>query len=65
MSANYFWGRGGPLMKNMWGMNFLQRVAAFTLLCASMAFAQSKPNIIVIMGDDVGWENIGGPIIRA
>ena len=24
-----------------------------------------KPNIIVIMGDDVGWENIGGPIIRA
>jgi arylsulfatase len=46
-------------MKNMWGMNFLQRVAAFTLLCASMAFAQSKPNIIVIMGDDIGWFNIG------
>ena len=29
-----------------------------TVLSAS-AQAQTKPNIIVIMGDDVGWENIG------
>jgi arylsulfatase A-like enzyme len=38
----------------------------FTLLCfvVSLVFcgrsgAQSKPNIVVIMGDDVGWLNIG------
>jgi len=47
-------------MKNMWGMNFLKRAAAFVLLCASTAFAQSKqPNIVFIMGDDIGWFNIG------
>jgi Sulfatase len=29
------------------------------LITADPAHAQSKPNIIVIMGDDVGWFNIG------
>jgi arylsulfatase len=29
------------------------------LLAASPAAAQKKPNILVIMGDDVGWFNIG------
>ena len=29
-----------------------------TFLMASMAFAQSKPNILVIWGDDIGWSNV-------
>jgi arylsulfatase len=35
--------------------------ALFTVvgLAAAPAFAQQKPNILVIMGDDVGWFNIG------
>ncbi len=38
--------------------------ATITLLVSSQAFAQTpatptQPNIIVIMGDDVGWSNIG------
>ena len=28
-------------------------------LAAAPASAQKKPNILVIMGDDVGWFNIG------
>jgi arylsulfatase len=32
---------------------------AALLLCASPALAQQRPNILVIMGDDVGWFNIG------
>jgi ABC-type sugar transport system substrate-binding protein len=32
----------------------------FAAMPTGGAFAQDKkPNIIVIMGDDVGWENIG------
>src|SRR5262245_17539231 len=37
-------------------------VVAIALFAASQAFAQApakKPNILVIMGDDVGWFNIG------
>ena len=33
-------------------------VAALSALCPVQA-AEKKPNIIVIMGDDVGWFNIG------
>ena len=33
-------------------------VIAFAF-AATPAFAQQKPNIILIMGDDVGWSNIG------
>ena len=32
------------------------------VLCASLAtgvFAADRPNILVIMGDDIGWFNIG------
>src|SRR5262245_41678726 len=32
---------------------------AAVLLLAGVAAAQQKPNIIMIMGDDVGWFNIG------
>jgi len=35
-------------------------VAAISLLIADPASAQSKkPNIVVIMGDDIGWSNMG------
>ena len=32
---------------------------ATVLLVAGIAAAQQKPNIIMIMGDDIGWFNIG------
>src|SRR5262249_5129083 len=32
---------------------------ATVLLLAGIAAAQQKPNIIMIMGDDIGWFNIG------
>ncbi len=34
-------------------------LSALLLLVAGPAQAQKKPNILVIMGDDVGWYNIG------
>ena len=37
-------------------------LAAATILCGGVASAQApaqKPNIIMIMGDDIGWSNIG------
>ena len=47
-------------------MSYIHRVwlglfALFTVVgvAAVPAFAQQKPNILVIMGDDVGWFNIG------
>src|SRR5574339_562390 len=41
--------------------NGLAWLASLLLACGvvSQAFAQSRPNIVVIMGDDVGWFNIG------
>jgi arylsulfatase len=32
---------------------------ALALICATSALAQQKPNIVFIMGDDVGWYNVG------
>ena len=32
---------------------------AVVVLVATPAAAQPKPNIIMIMGDDIGWFNIG------
>ena len=49
-------------------MHPLQRLAVamlclmFTMLGATPTFAQApakQPNIIMIMGDDIGWANIG------
>jgi arylsulfatase len=37
----------------------LALLAGFAMLAATGASAQQKPNIVVIMGDDVGWFNIG------
>ena len=33
--------------------------ACLLMILATVAFGQKKPNIIVIMGDDVGWTNLG------
>ncbi|MCX7546651.1 arylsulfatase [Xanthomarina sp. F1114] len=30
-----------------------------TLIVTSVVFAQDKPNILVIWGDDIGWSNVG------
>ena len=46
----------GPIKKIVFGS--FAAVAAATLMSAS-AFAQQKPNIVVIMGDDIGITNIG------
>src|SRR5262245_45602460 len=35
------------------------RVAIVAIAVATSASAQDKPNIVFIMGDDVGWFNIG------
>jgi arylsulfatase len=32
---------------------------AATIACAPAVAQQSKPNIVVIMGDDIGWFNVG------
>ena len=33
-------------------------VAVITVWCAQPALAQDKPNILVIMGDDIGYWNL-------
>src|SRR6478672_4691870 len=41
-------------------------VAAMLALTAGVAVAQTKPNILVIFGDDIGWMNVssnGGDIM--
>src|SRR5262245_23899012 len=51
---------GGTIMGNT-RRALLVLVALFTVvgLVAVPAAAQPKPNIILIMGDDVGWFNVG------
>jgi len=42
-------------------MNRITRFLAAVLalvLCTS-AYAQDKPNILIIWGDDIGWNNVG------
>jgi len=37
----------------------IHRLAAFLCaVAAGSAVAQDKPNILVIWGDDIGWENV-------
>src|SRR3989442_12592696 len=52
--------RGGHAMKNT-RRGLLILLALFTVaaLTAASASAQPKPNIVVIMGDDIGIWNIG------
>jgi arylsulfatase A-like enzyme len=40
-------------------LSVLFAVAAVLAMAAAPAAAQQKPNIVVIMGDDIGWFNIG------
>ena len=49
------------LLGSIWSLGTaLAALAAASALPTSSAVAQEKkPNIIVIMGDDVGWENVG------
>jgi len=42
-----------------YGFSLLIAVAAFTGVIAPVQAADKKPNILVIMGDDIGWFNIG------
>ncbi|HYC18951.1 MAG TPA: arylsulfatase, partial [Pseudolabrys sp.] len=43
----------------LFGCALLAVIALSSALCPANAQAQKKPNILVIMGDDVGWFNIG------
>jgi arylsulfatase len=52
-----FWNRN--MQRNTWTVA-LCAVLAFSASAANVAVAQQKqPNIVFIMGDDVGWFNIG------
>ena len=56
----YAGGRTMPSTLRRWST--LLTLIAATVLLAGPASAQTpgkKPNILVIMGDDVGWFNIG------
>jgi len=41
------------------GCSFSSHCAPAVALTTAPSFAQQKPNIIMIMGDDIGWFNIG------
>jgi arylsulfatase A-like enzyme len=48
------------MRKSLLGTVFATTVAAATLMSAPVAAQQQqRPNILVIMGDDIGWFNIG------
>src|SRR5207245_10632754 len=52
--------RGGHAMKSTRrGLLILVALFTVTALTAASASAQPKPNIVVIMGDDIGIWNIG------
>ena len=40
-------------------LGLLMLFAGVTAIVASASAQQQKPNILVIMGDDIGWENLG------
>ena len=46
-------------MKNSWSTALLVAVALAALAAPSAAQDKGKPNILVIMGDDIGWFNMG------
>ena len=41
------------------GLSLLTAGAAFYGVTSTVQAADKKPNIVVIMGDDIGWFNIG------
>src|SRR5437899_13100208 len=46
-------------MRDTRGALLVLALLAVVVLVATPAVAQPKPNIIMIMGDDVGWFNVG------
>src|SRR5271167_2864371 len=46
------------LIKNIW-LGLLASSATILIAASPAAAQQQKPNILVIMGDDIGWENLG------
>ena len=45
-------------MDDTWLSKLRYGIGVF-LLCAGLAHAADKPNILVIWGDDIGWSNVG------
>jgi arylsulfatase len=39
-------------------MKHLKSLLIISFLCIASAYAQDKPNVLVIWGDDVGWANV-------
>jgi len=50
--------KGENAMKNKFKLSGFAAVCIFLLLFAGMAMAAEKPNILVIMGDDIGYWNL-------
>ncbi len=46
------------LIKSIW-LGLLASSATMMIAVSPGAAQQQKPNILVIMGDDIGWENLG------
>src|SRR6266516_1630010 len=46
------------MMKNFW-LGLLALVCAAPVTSAPVTAQQQRPNIVVVMGDDIGWFNIG------
>jgi arylsulfatase A-like enzyme len=46
------------LIKSIW-LGLLASSATMMMAASPAAAQQQKPNILVIMGDDIGWENLG------
>lgn len=47
------------LKKHAFALVLAIAVSGIIMLDAPAAMAAEKPNIVVIMGDDVGWSNLG------
>src|SRR3982750_4790121 len=46
-------------MRHSWILGTVAIAAAFLAMGGAQAQDAAKPNIVVIMGDDIGWSNIG------
>jgi arylsulfatase A-like enzyme len=46
------------MMKNVW-LGLLALACAAPVATAPATAQQQRPNIVVVMGDDIGWFNIG------
>ena len=46
-------------MKNAFQQKLCSAILVLLLLMGNLLFAQKKPNIVVIWGDDIGYWNVG------